>query len=129
MFDERLKNDPNSVWENTEKLTMKSLIKNLYKLKVIDNVGKGQLDSFNEKFRNPYFHINIHNMIQGIYADHIKKVDINKKTVSEINGMDVSESPQLWFLAKKYYDKSYVLQVLQFCIGWTNDLLKKNQES
>lgn len=125
LFNERLKNDPNYKWESTEKLTMKSLIKYLYKLKVIDDIGKGQLDSFNEKFRNPYFHINIHNMIQGIYANHVKKVDINKNKISEINGMDVSKSPQLWFLAKKYYDKSYVMQVLIFCIGWTNDLLKR----
>lgn len=128
LYNKRLENDPNSKWEDTEKLKMKQLISQLKRQKIIDKTGQEQLDSFNDKFRNPYLHINIHKMIQGIYANNVMKVDINTRKVTEENEVDVSKYPHMWFLAKNFYDRSYVMHVLQFCIGWTNDLLKKNSE-
>lgn len=128
IHDKRLENDPNSKWENTEKLKMKQLITQLKKIEVINKTGRKQLDNFNDKFRNPYLHINIHKMIEGIYANNVKKMNIKTKKVTEENGVDVSKYPYMWFLAKDFYDRSHVMHVLQFCIGWTNDLLKKTSE-
>lgn len=129
VFEERLKNDKNSKWENIEKLKMKNLIKQLKEMKIINNKEGGALDSFNDKFRNPYLHINIHKMIKGIYANDVRKVDIKTKTMEIKNKVDVSKHPQLWFLAKKFYDRSYVLNVLKFCIDWTNRLLRKTENN
>src|SRR3989339_470230 len=128
LHEERLKNDPNAEWSNVKKLKMKGLITALEKSKIIAKKEKSILDDFNDKFRNPYLHINIHKMITGIYADGIKKVDTNKNEVTIENQVDVSKHRQLWFLAKKFYDRSYVLHVLNFCIHWTNKLLKNNGE-
>jgi len=127
VFDERLKNNPNSNWEYVEKLNMRSLIAELKKLGIIDNEEKLVLNDFNENFRNPYLHINIHKMIKGIYAKGVKKVDIKTPKVTVENQLDISKHRHLWFLAKKFYDKSYVLYVLKFCIHWTNRLLKKTE--
>ena len=63
VFDERLKADPNSKWEHLEQIKMKSLIGELRKKGTIDKNGKEVLDDFNDNFRNPYLHINIHKMI------------------------------------------------------------------
>lgn len=122
---ERLIKDPNADWNHVEKLKMKSLIKTLAKMKIVTGEEREVLDDFNDKFRNPYLHINIHKLITGIYANGVKKVDINKNKVTIENQMDVSKYPHLWFLAKKFYDRSYVLHVLNFCVHWTNKLLKK----
>jgi hypothetical protein len=125
VYDERLKKDPNSEWEKVERIKMKGLISQLIKMEVIDNKNKQVLDDFNDNFRNPYLHINIHKMIKGIYANDVRKVDIKTKKMEIKNKVDVSKHPQLWFLAKKFYDRSYVLNVLKFCIDWTNRLLRK----
>jgi len=125
LFRERFKKDPNSEWEHVEKLKMKSLIGQLRKAKIIDEKGKIALDDFNDNFRNPYLHINIHKMIRGIYADDVKRVDLNTQTTTVENKVDVSKFRPLWFLAKNFYDKTYVMHVLAFCIHWTNKLLSK----
>lgn len=129
VYDERLKKDPNSEWERVERLTMRRLISQLKEMKIINNKDRKALDSFNDKFRNPYLHINIHKMIKGIYANDVKKVDIKTKKMEIKNKVDVSKHPQLWFLAKKFYDRSYVLNVLKFCIDWTNKLLGKTEKN
>lgn len=129
VFDERLAAHPNSEWEQVEKLKMKGLIGQLRKMKIINKKEKTVLDDFNDKFRNPYLHINLHKMIKGIYADGIKRVDIGTNQATIENQVDVSKHRHLWFLAKKFYDESYVQYVLQFCIHWTNNLLKKTGNS
>jgi len=86
------------------------------------------LDDFNENFRNLYLHINIHKMIKGIYAKGLKKVDINTAKMTIKNQLDVSKHRYLWFLAKNFYDRSYVLYVLKFCIHLTNKLLRKTKK-
>lgn len=129
VFDERLKNDPNSKWEYIEKLKMKVLIGQLRKMKIINNKEREALDDFNDKFRNPYLHINIHKMIKGIYADGVRRVDVNTTEVAVENQINVSKHRYLWFLAKEFYDKSYVLHVLNFCVHWTNKLLKRDRDN
>ncbi len=66
--------------------------------------------------------------MRPIYANKVKKVDIKTKKVTEENEVDVSKHPPMWFLAKNFFDRSYVLHVLKFCVGWTNDLLGKKPE-
>ena len=128
VFDERLKNNPDYKWENIEKLKMRALIGQLKKMEIISNKEKEVLDDFNNKFRNPYLHINLHKMIRGIYASDVKKVNINTNEVSTENHVDISKHRHLWFLAKQFYDKSYVLHVLNFCVDWTNKLMRKTKD-
>lgn len=125
IFEERRKMDPTSQWEEIEKLNMKSLISRLYKMKIIDENEREILDDFNLKVRNPYLHINIHKLIDGIYANNIQRVDIKTKEVTEENEVDVTKRPELWFMAKNFYDRSRVLDILRFCVKWTNDLLAR----
>lgn len=129
VYKERLKNDLNFKWKKIEQLRMRGLISQLIKLDIINNKDRQVLNDFNDNFRNPYLHINIHKMIKGIYANDVKKVDIKTKEMEIKNKVDVSKYPQLWFLAKKFYDRSYVLNVLKFCIGWTNGLLRKTENN
>ncbi len=129
VYDERLKKDPNSEWEKVEQLKMKGLISWLIKMEIINNEDRQVLDDFNDNFRNPYLHINIHKMIKGIYANDVRKVDIRTEKMEIKNKVDVSKHPQLWFLAKKFYDRSYVLNVLKFCIDWTNKLLRETEKN
>lgn len=124
VYEERLKKDSNADWSQTEKLNMRDLIKALEKQRIVTSKEKVVLDDFSNKVRNPYLHINIHKLITGIYADGIKKIDFNKNEVTIENQVDVSKHRHLWFLAKNFYDKSYVLHVLNFCVHWTNKLLK-----
>lgn len=125
IFDERLKKDPNSQWEHVEKLKMRNLIEELKKMGLIDKKERSVLVDFNENFRNPYLHINIHKMIKGIYAKGVKKIDIKTSKMTVEDDMDVSQHRHLWFLGKKFYDRSYVIHVLNFCVHWTNKLLIK----
>ncbi|MBU1088548.1 hypothetical protein KKA02_01545 [Patescibacteria group bacterium] len=125
VFDERLKKDPNSQWEHVEKLKMRNLIEELKKMGIIDDKERLVLVDFNENFRNPYLHINIHEMIKGIYAKGVKKVDIKTSKMTTEKDLDVSKHRHLWFLGKKFYDRSYVIHVLNFCVHWTNKLLIK----
>lgn len=129
VYEERLKKDPNSDWSYTEQLKMKDLIRQLRKMEIVDDKESEVLDDFNDKFRNPYLHINIHKMIKGIYANDVKRLDIKTNKVSIENDIDVSKHRHLWFLAKKFYDKTYVLHVLNFCVHWTNKLLKKAEDN
>ena len=124
LYDERLKSDPKAKWEETEKLNMEQLVRRLRHLEIIDEQDKRALNDFNEKFRNPYLHINIHKMVQCIYADNLNKVDISTSEVVRENAVNVSQHRHLWFMAKNFYDKTYVISVLNFCITWTNTLLK-----
>jgi len=126
VFEGRLINDPNSKWEDVEKLKMKNLIGFLKRTEIIDDKEKDILNDFNDNFRNPYLHINIHKMIKGIYANGVRKIDTATNEVTVEDNVDVSKHRQFWFLAKKIYDKTYVLHVLNFCIHWTNKLLKKD---
>ena len=125
VFEERLKNDKNAKWEHVEKLKMRNLISQLRQKEIIDDKGKKALDSFNDELRNPYLHINIHEMIQGIFANNVKVVNTKTGTMTVQNGVDVSKNRQLWFAGKKLFDKTYVFKVLNFCIDWTNKLLKR----
>lgn len=127
VFEERLKGDKNTKWEHVEKLKMRNLIQKLKEKEIIDKKGKAALENFNDKFRNPYLHINIHQMIQGIYANNVKVVNTKTNTLSIKNKMDISKYRHLWFIAKKFYDKTYVLGVLNFCVGWTNKLLSRSE--
>jgi len=129
VYNERLIKTPNSDWERVEQLKMKGLINQLIKMKIITSKDGQLLNDFNDNFRNPYLHINIHKMIKGIYANDVRKVDIKTKKMEVKNKVDVSKHPQLWFLAKKFYDRTYVLNVLKFCISWTNKLLVKMENN
>ena len=105
---------------------MKNLIGLLKRAGIIDDKEKDALNDFNDNLRNPYLHINIHKMIKGIYADGVKKINTATNEVTVEDNVDASKHRQFWFLAKKIYDKTYVLHVLNFCVHWTNKLLKKD---
>lgn len=125
LYQEYVSTDPKYQWEQMEKIRMKGLISRLAKRKAITRTEAVALHDFNDKFRNPYLHINVQEMITGIYADNIKKVNTKTGEVKIENNVDVSKHRQFWFLAKKVYDKTFVLHVVDFCIGWTNKLLEK----
>lgn len=125
LYQEYLKTNPKYLWEQMENVRMKGLIIRLVKRKVITKKEAEILQDFNDKFRNPYLHINVQEMITGIYADNVQSVNIKTGKVTKQNGVDVSKYRQFWFLAKKMYDKTFVLKVLDFCVGWTNNLLRK----
>jgi len=124
IFDERLKKYPNSKWEDIEKSKMKDLIQELRLIKIINKDERIVLDNFNDKFRNAYMHGDIYKMIRGIYINNVKRVDIKTQKINVLNNLEARRYPQFWFLAKNLYDKTYVIEYLNFCIKWTNKLLK-----
>lgn len=123
--EERLKDDPNAKWEELEKLDMDALIQQLFKHKIITKKEKFYLVNFSATLRNPYLHINILKLTEGIYINKLPKVDIEKGEVEEMRDVEAGKHPYLWFAAKKFFDRTQVQPVIDFCIKWTNQLLKK----
>jgi len=125
LYAEYLKSDPNTEWFNLEKLAMDALVQRLYKLKVIDAYSRDILASFSKDFRNPYFHINVQKMTEGIIIEKLPGFNESTRETINLENVEASKHRFLWFAAKKYFDKYFVQTVIDFCIEWTNTLLKK----
>ena len=123
LYRERLKSDPNSNWSDLEKLDLSNLIKQLNALKIITKKEKATLILFNDKLRNPYLHINIHKLTEGITLANLPSMNIITGEVIELKDVDVSDKKELWFAAKKFFDEYNVQPVLEFCINWANKLI------
>lgn len=124
LFRERLKDDPNSSWEELEKLDMDALIQQLFKRKIISKSEKEKLSDFSKNFRNPYFHINIQKLTKGVVVARLPQVNVRTQEVIELKNVKASEHKFLWFAAKRFFDKYHVIKVVNYCVEGTNNLLK-----
>lgn len=124
LYKERLKDDPNAEWYVLEGMDMSGLIRSLYKKgSILTDEEKEKLISFSEEFRNPYLHINIQKLVEGIYISKLPSVNADTYEIKEMENVDVAKHRYTWFSAKKFFDKTHLQSVLEFCIGWTNKLL------
>ncbi len=124
LYKERLKHDPNSPWEDLEKLDMDALIQQLFKNSIITKEEKEKLVDFSKNFRNPYFHINIQKLTKGVVIARLPQINVATQEVIELKNVDASKHKFLWFAAKRFFDKYHVIGVVNYCVDWTNKLLK-----
>lgn len=125
LYKEMLKKNPNGEWRELEKLSMGALIKQLFKLKIITEKEKLRLIDFNKNFRNPYLHINIHKLSQNVVIAKLPTINVHTQEVMELRNVVASKHKFLWFAAKKFFDKYHAQPVIDFCVDWTNKLLKE----
>jgi hypothetical protein len=123
LYAERLKTDPNTPWSALENDQMNRLIGKLRRANLIDEAEKDLLTEFSENMRNPYLHINIQKMSEGIFIEKLPGVNIHTQETIELTDVKVSEHQFLWFTAKRFFDKHHVQPTIDFCVGWTNKLL------
>lgn len=126
LYKKRLGNDPNARWDDLEKLQMGGLINQLFKTKIIKNSDdRDLLKDFSDNFRNPYLHINIKKMSENIVIAKLPGVNVGTQEAIEMTDVKVSEHRFLWFSAKRFFDKYHVQSTIDFCVDWTNKLLKE----
>lgn len=110
-------------WSNMEKMLFKNLINRLFKEKILSANDKIDLLSFNDKYRNPYFHLNIHKLSEGAFFPEIESVNINTGEKTVIKNAKVQDYEFLWFAAKRKFDDFFVYCIMDYCIKWTNKLM------
>lgn len=125
LYRERLKKNPNADWSKLEDLTMGALIWQLFNLKIITAEEKSKLMAFNKQLRNPYLHINIHKLSKGVFITKLPSINVQTQEVIEMENVEAAKHKYLWFAAKKFFDKHHVQPVIDFCVDWTNNLLKR----
>ena len=125
LFEERKKSDPNSSWEEIEKLDFASTVSDLGKKGIITTDEKKRLDEYNIKIRNPYIHYNIYKLIKDSVLKELSSVDINTGEVTIHKNVRPADKPFLWFSAKKVRDRKEIIPLTNFCINWVNKVLKK----
>jgi hypothetical protein len=127
LFNERLKSNPKTEWSDLEKLDMDALIQNLFRLKIVSSDEKIELANFSKTFRNPYFHINMHKLTKDMVIERLPGVNIRTLEKIEMKDVKVSEHRFLWFAAKRVFDKFQAKGVINYCVDWTNKLLRKDE--
>ncbi|MBI3485451.1 hypothetical protein HY025_00740 [Candidatus Daviesbacteria bacterium] len=124
LYSELLKTDSITDWTKLEKLTMGQLIIEVSKLDIIPKEDMEKLKNFNKNIRNPYLHINIQRLTEGIqYSGKLPGVDVNTQEIREMQNVKAKDHRFLWFSAKRFFDKALVQGIIDFCIDWTNKLL------
>jgi len=123
LFTVRIKNDPKYEWIKLENMTMKKLIAQLKKASVLNESDSKMLINFNDTLRDPYLHINIRKLSEEIVISELPSVNVATGVINIMRDVKASEHRFLWFSAKRFFDKSTVDQVINFCISWTNKLL------
>ena len=125
LFEERIKDDPNSKWEHIEQIDFTRTVNDLFAKKVITKKEKAQLDDFNLDTRNPYIHYNIQKLVKDMILQELSSVNIETGEITKLKNVKPSEYPSLWFSAKRVLDKKTIIMVTTFCINWANKLLAK----
>lgn len=125
LFEERVKKDPNSGWEDLEKIDFTRTVSDLEKARIITKTDKNKLGAFNLSRRNPYIHYNIKKLVKEMILGELSSVNIETGKVTIIKNVRPAEFPYLWFSAKKVLDKESIGVVVSFCINWVNKISTK----
>lgn len=123
LYIHHLKVDPKYQWEILERMAMKKLISQMKRANLIAEEQEKALNEFNDTVRDPYLHINVHSLSEGIFISNLPgyNTKTGKKFVKK--NVRVSEHKYLWFMAKRFFDKQMVLSIVNFCVSYTNNLL------
>jgi len=127
LYIHRLKDAPKYQWEILEKMTMKKLISQMKRANLIVADQEKALIEFNDTLRDPYLHINVHNLTDGIFISSLPGFNTKTGKKFEMKNVRVSEHKYLWFMGKRYFDKQMVLPILNFCVGYANNLLAEKK--
>lgn len=127
LYIERLKSDPQTPWSALEDYQMGKLIGQLRRANLIDDAEKEVLTEFSKTMRNPYLHINIQKMVEGVVIAKVPGVNVHTQEAIELTDVKASEHRFLWFTAKRFFDKYHVQPTIDFCVDWTNKLLANKQ--
>ncbi len=128
LYIHRQKQDPKYQWKILETMTMKKLISQMKRVNLITDKQEKALKEFNDTLRDPYLHINVHNLLEGIFISNIPGVSTKTGDKIEMKNVEVSEHKHFWFIGKRFFDKQMVLSIVNFCIGNVNQLLSENKE-
>lgn len=121
VYKERMKSNPNAEWSDIAGVLIKPLAQNLLDFKIIDKDQKADLIKFNEEVRNPYMHINIHELTKHITLD-ATSINIIKEEIKMMRDLSVTEYPYLWFAGKKKYDAINVIPIMKKCVDYVNTI-------
>lgn len=127
IYEKRLQTDPNAKWRDMENVAMKRLIAQLKKYDLINQDEFVKLNSFNDNLRDPYLHINIQELTEGIEISELPSFNVKTGETIILKDVKATDHRFLWFSAKRFFDKHHVQFVMDFCIGWTNRLLMEKK--
>lgn len=122
LFDKRIQDDPNSLWEDIEKRDFTATINELKRKGVLSEAERKELESFNVDVRNPYIHYNVQKLLKGMVLAELPAVNVNTGEVTVYKDVDVAQKPFLWFSGKKVLDKTQVINISHFVINWVNKI-------
>lgn len=125
LYDERLKDDPNSSWDHLEQLDLTKVINDLKLKGVITLEEQGKLNKFNSRTRHDYIHYKIQNLIRDLVAKELPSVDVETLKITVRKDVKAIDYPSLWFSAKRVLDKETIIPKVGFCINWVNKILAK----
>jgi len=100
-------------WDRLEKIELGPTINEASQLKLVDNKTKKALIRFKNKIRNPYLHYNIKRITEYVVAKRVKKIEINTKTVQELD-IRAKDNPIIWNVAKRFVDRRRIIEVFLF---------------
>lgn len=124
-----LTKEPGYSWINLERMTFRSLVAKLKRLSLITKEEKIQLDNFNTKYRDVYMHMNIYKMSKDRILPEVDTVNLATGEIVKLTNVKILENEALWFVGKKLFDRDHCLDIMQFCVRWTNKLLSKKTSS
>ncbi|OQA83635.1 MAG: hypothetical protein BWY29_00093 [Microgenomates group bacterium ADurb.Bin238] len=127
LYIHRIKAYPKYQWEVLERMAMKKLISQMKKANLITEEQEKALKEFNDTLRDPYLHINVHSLSDGIFISSLPGFNTKTGKKFEMKNVRVSEHKYLWFMGKRYFDKQMVLPILNFCVGYANNLLAEKK--
>lgn len=110
-------------WEVLEEKTFYKLTSMLGTEGIITESEKKEFKHFNDKYRDIYFHINVHAMSKDRTFPEIDTVNTETGEINTKKDVPIVEHRFLWFTGKKLFDKENIFKIQDFCIEWTNKLL------
>ena len=113
-------------WKKIEKFSFLKSIEALKNVDVFDDKKKLVFTNFNTEVRNNYMHYKVLQLIKDadMFISELPALNIHTGEVVIHKNVDVKEMPHLWFSAKKKFDNDAVINISEFCIKWTNILLR-----
>ncbi len=125
LYDERLKDSPNSSWEHLEQIDLTKVVNALKRKGVITSTDKRSLDEFNAGIRNDYIHYKIKSLVKDLIGKELPSVDVETGEITIHRNVKAVDYPSLWFSAKRAVDKETVISKVSYCIDWVNKVLAK----
>jgi len=112
-------------WDRIESKELGPTIEEARKYNIIDKKMREALTSFKDTVRNPYLHYNIKKITKNVIANNVKKVDVNRQQVEEVN-LHAEDNPIIWGFAKRFVDRETVFKVFNFADSVVKYLFEKH---